>query len=348
MVSESGREHSLPLLPSGTTLFDGLPAGAVVLDALAPAVGDGVITVRDDARTGILVIRAGGIADALTIDGGVRAAGASALTSIAAWRSAKVSACRLSDDAMALLGPLLRGEPRYTDLRLEWTVWAELLRDLRSRGGTFVVELCTPAGHGVTLIRDGQQVATYTDSHPSLGGAELIDALAAGGTGEVRVLVEPNMELSDTPRAVPSDVLRAAESEVSRAVPSDAPRAAESDASDAVPSDAPRAVEQPSPAWLGSGSDTPAASTIHVLDRSRDHALTEASTLLPDLKLLVRKRLQRSSGSVEEVIEQAAAEGQSLEWLADEVRAMRVRGFMPATFERLADDMLSLADRTSD
>ena len=339
MVSESGREHSLPLLPSGTTLFDGLPAGAVVLDALAPAVGDGVITVRDDTRTGILVIRAGGIADALTIEGGVRAAGASALTSIAAWRSAKVSACQLSDDAMALLGPLLRGEPRYTDLRLEWTVWAELLRDLRSRGGTFVVELCTPAGHGVTLIRDGQQVATYTDSHPSLGGAELIDALAAGGTGEVRVLVEPSMVLSETSPAAATDAPRAAESELSRAVPSDAPRA--------VPSDAPRAVEQPSPAWIGSGSDTPSASTIHVLDRPHDHVLTEASTLLPDLKLLVRKRLQRSSGAVEEVIEQAAAEGQTLEWLADEVRAMRVRGFMPATFERLADDMLSLADRTS-
>ena len=166
--------------------------------------------------------------------------------------------------------------------------------------------------------------------HPSLGGAELIDALAAGGTGEVRVLVAPGMVLSETPRAALSDA--------SRAVPSGAAAAAESDVS--------RAAEQPSPAWLGSGSDTPSASSIRVLDRSRDHVLTEASTLLPDLKLLVRKRLQRSSGSVEEVIEQAASEGQSLEWLADEVRAMRVRGFMPATFERLADDMLSLADRT--
>ena len=338
MVSESGREHSLPLLPSGATLFDDLPAGAVVLDALAPAVGDGVITVRDQARIGILVIRAGGIADALTIDGGVRAGGESALVSIAAWRSATVSARRLSDDAMALLEPLLRGDPRYTDLRLEWTVWAELLRDLRSRGGTFVVELCTPAGHGVTLIRDGQQVATYTDSHPSLGGAELIDALAAGGTGEVRVLVAPSTVLSETPRAALGDASRAVESDTPAAIRSDAPRGAESDVS--------HAAEQPSLARLGSGSETPSASSLRVLDRSRDHVLTEASTLIPDLKLLVRKRLQRSSGSVEEVIEQAASEGQSLEWLADEVRAMRVRGFMPATFERLADDMLSLADRT--
>ncbi len=305
MVSESGREHSLPLLPSGATLFDELPAGAVVLDALAPAVGDGVITVRDGARMGILIIRAGCIADALTVDGGVRATGDPALASIKEWHSAKVSACRLSHDAMALLGPLIQGEPQYTGLRLEWTVWTELLKDLRSRGGTFVVELCTSAGHGVTLIRDGQQVATYTDSHRSLGGADLIDALAVGGSGEVRVLVATRTDQVDLSLA----------------------------------------QEQPSPVRIGSEPDTPSASSIRVLDQSRDHALTETSTLLPDLKLLVRKRLQRSSGSVEDVIEQAVSEGQSLEWLADEVRAMRVRGFMPATFDRLADDMLSLAQR---
>jgi len=305
MVSDLGREHSLPLLPSGATLFDDLPAAAIVLDALAPAVCDGVVTLRDGARTGILIIRAGAIADALTIDGGVRATGDPALAAIMEWHTAKVSACRLRDDAMALLAPLIRGEPRYTDLRLEWTVWTELLRDLRSRGGTFVVELRTPAGHGVTLIRDGEQVATYTDSHPSLGGPDLIDALAAGGSGEVRVLVESTTAAHES-----------------------------------------RAWSRPSPAQLGSDTDTPGAATMRVLDLPRDQRLTDASTLLPDLKLLVRKRLQRSSGSVEEVIEQAAAEGQSLEWLADEVRAMRVRGFMPATFERLADDMLSLAART--
>ncbi len=307
MASDVGREHSLPLLPSGATLFDELPADAVVLGALAPAIGNGVITVRDGARTGILIIRAGAIADVLTVEAGVRANGDPALSSIMEWHSAKVSACRLSEEAMALLGPLTRGEPLYTDLRLEWTVWTELLRDLRSRGGTFVVELCTPAGHGVTLIREGQQVATYTDSHRSLGGADLIDALAAGGSGEVRVLVETG----------------------------------------AGASEALLAGTQPSPVRTGPAPDIPSASSMRVLVHSRDQTITEASTLLPDLKLLVRKRLQRSSGSVEEVIEQAAAEGRSLEWLADEVRAMRVRGFMPETFERLADDMLSLAERSS-
>ena len=103
--ANSGREHSLPLLPSGTTLFDDLPADAVVLGALAPAVGNGVITVRDGARTGILIIRAGAIADALTVEGGVRATGEQAVASIMEWHAAKVSACRLSDEAMALLGP---------------------------------------------------------------------------------------------------------------------------------------------------------------------------------------------------------------------------------------------------
>ena len=104
---------------------------------------------------------------------------------------------------------------------------------------------------------------------------------------------------------------------------------------------------QPAQARIDAAPGMPGAASMRVLDRPRDHSISEASTLLPDLKLLVRKRLQRSSGSVEEVIERAAAEGQSLEWLADEVRAMRVRGFMPETFERLADDMLSLAGRSN-
>jgi len=289
MAGESGRERSLPLLPSGTTLFDDLPSSAIVLDALAPAVGDGVITLRDGARTGILIIQGGAVVDALAVDGDARTTGDRARASMAQWNAARVSASRLTDDAMALMGPLLRGEPRYTDLRLAWTVWAELLNDLRSRGGTFVVELCTPEGRGVILIRDGAQSAAYTDSHPSLGGPDLLDRLAASGHGEVRVLADSGAVL------------------VARESPS-----------------------------------------ISAVNRSDAGTPTEVANLLPDLKLLVRKRLQRSSGPVEDVIEAAAADGRSLGWLADQVRAMRVRGFMPATFERLADDMIELSRRTGD
>jgi hypothetical protein len=188
MGGESGRGHALPLLPAGSFLFEHLPARAIVLDALAPAVGNGVITVTDDGdRTGVLVIRDGGITDAVSIDDGTRGSGDAAFALISGWTSASMSACRWNDPAMSLLEPLIHGAPCYEDLRLKWTAWSQLLEDLRARDGTFVVELFTPIGRGVTVIRGGQHVATYTDAHPSLGDPDLIDALAAGGTGSVRV-----------------------------------------------------------------------------------------------------------------------------------------------------------------
>jgi hypothetical protein len=190
MGGESGRGHALPLLPAGSLLFEHLPARAIVLDALAPAVGNGVITLTDDGdRTGVLVIRDGGITDAVSIDEGTRGSGDGAFALISDWTSASMSACSWNDPAMSLLDPLIHGAPCYEDLRLKWTAWAQLIEDLRARDGTFVVELFTPIGRGVTIIRGGKQVATYTDAHPSLGDPDLIDALAAGGAGSVRVLI---------------------------------------------------------------------------------------------------------------------------------------------------------------
>jgi hypothetical protein len=66
-------------------------------------------------------------------------------------------------------------------------------------------------------------------------------------------------------------------------------------------------------------------------------------SLLPQITSLVRDRFQRSSGSVEEVVNVAASDHQSVAWLADRVRMMTVRGFLRTTFEQLADDMLALA-----
>ena len=65
--------------------------------------------------------------------------------------------------------------------------------------------------------------------------------------------------------------------------------------------------------------------------------------MVPQLKSLVQNRLQRSSGSVEEIVDIAASDHQSVSWLADRVRVMTVRGFVHTTFEQLADDMLALA-----
>src|ERR1700722_766286 len=146
-----GWTDSLPLLPAGTPLFDSLPIGAIVLNALAPAIGEGVITVVDGDRMGVLVIRSGDISDAVSVDG-VRNAGAAALQSMIGWDGAFVSASRLSDQAMAILGPLISGQRCYDDLRLEWTRWSELLDDLRARGGTYVVEMRAAAGRGITVV----------------------------------------------------------------------------------------------------------------------------------------------------------------------------------------------------
>jgi hypothetical protein len=74
-------------------------------------------------------------------------------------------------------------------------------------------------------------------------------------------------------------------------------------------------------------------------------APTPVDSLLPELKLLVRNRLQLSSASVEEVVDGAASDRQSVEWLADRVRVMTVRGYLHSTFVQLANDMLALTRR---
>jgi hypothetical protein len=300
MGGESGRSHALPLLPAGSFLFEHLPARAIVIDALAPAVANGVITLTDDGdRTGVLVIRDGGITDAVSIDDGTRSRGDAAFALMSDWTSASMSACRWNDPAMSLLDSLIHGAPCYEDLRLKWTAWSQLLEDLRARDGTFVVELFTPNGRGVTVIRGGKQVATYTDAHPSLGDPDLIDALAAGGTGSVRVLIASGvtrngMVLSISQTGVPART-----------------------------ASAPPSAHERSPA----------------------SAPTEVRALLPELQALVHERLQRSSGPVDDLVDAAADEDRNVEWLAQRVRAMTVRGFIASTFERLADDMLAIVDR---
>jgi hypothetical protein len=293
MGGESGRVRSLPLFPVGSSLFEHLPARAIVIDSLAPAVGNGVITLTDGDRTGVLVIRDGGISDAVSIDDGAWSCGDAALALIRGWESASMSACRWSGSAMSLIEPLIRGEPCYEDLRLEWTAWPQLLEDLRARGGTFVVELVSPIGRGVTVIRGGQQVATYSDAHPSLGDPDVIDILAAGGAGSVRVLIA-------------SGVSHRADTLLGSNV----------------------AAARPEP-WAAHAPDI---------------ATAAVRALLPELRLLVRNRLQRSSGPVDDVVDAAAGDDRSVEWLAQSVRVMTVRGFMASTFEQLADDMLALSD----
>jgi hypothetical protein len=338
MGRESGGDHSLPLLPAGITLFENLPARAIVLDALAPAVGTGIIIMVDGERIGVLIIRDGTIDDAVTIDTGSRSNGNTALALMRGWEAAEVSAFRLAGDAMALLEPLTRGRSCYTDLHLEWTDWTRLIDDLRRRGGIYIVELSTPAGRGVTVIRAGAQVATYTESHPMIGDPELLDTYASAGVGSVRVLVE-------------SETAGSRDGMAPITASGDPPVRTELDATH-------RQVNKPPllpadhdggnaalAAMFGSRFDSGLPSLV-VLDREHPPAPSEVAPLLPALKLLVRDRLQRSSAPVEEIVQAAADDRQTVERLAERIRVMHVRGFMPATFEQLADDMLALSRRS--
>jgi hypothetical protein len=337
MGRESGEDRLLPLLPAGITLFEKLPARAVVLDALAPTIGTGIITMIDSERASVLIIREGAIDDAVSIDTGARSNGNTALALVRGWESAEVSAFRLGGDAMALLDPLTRGHPCYTDLRLEWTDWTRLIDDLRRRGGTYVVELSTPGGRGVTVIRAGAQVATYTESHPMIGDPELLDAYASAGTGSVRVLVESETAAARD-RMVPIGPARDStprtgdHSAEHRQVSEPVLSAGHGDGNAALS------------AMFGSNVEVMLPSLV-VLDREQPPPTADVASLLAALKLLVRDRLQRSSAPVEEIVQSAADDRQTVERLAERVRVMHVRGFMPATFEQLADDMLALSRR---
>lgn len=321
------------MLPAGSSLFERLPARAIVLDALAPAVGNGIITIIEGDRMGVLVVRDGVISDAVSVNGSTCTSGDTALALMRSWEAASTSACRWTDSAMSLVEPLIHGEPCYDDLRLEWTAWPQLLDDLRTRGGTFVVELITPTGRGVTVLRGGEQVATYSDAHPTLGEPELTDILASGGVGSVRVLVGADSR--------PQGNWLIGSAPATPAAPSGS--AAPGHSSPVAPSAGDDRDNEMLSARFGAPMGASRLAPLVTPHRSRASAATEVGALLPELTLLAQSRLHRSSGPVETIIEAAAHDRCSIAWLAERVRVMSVRGFMASTFAQLADDMLALA-----
>ncbi len=346
---------SLPLLPAGTPLFESLPFGAVVVDALAPAVGNGVITLRNGADQGVLVIRSGSITETVWVAGGVRTTGEHALALIHG-NAATVSARKLSDDAMVVVEPLIRAEPRYADLRLEWVVWPRLLNDLRERDQTFVVEVTTPNGRGVTIIQSGRQIATFGESGATLGDTDLLNDLATGAVGTVRVLIDRGVTAArqtaassfsasgETPHSNGAVVL-----EAEHASPDEELHARRSVALDPARLTA-RGADDPNATLSAMFGPHPDAVEWHpvALEHRAQEATTSVELVLPQLLSLVQNRLQRSSGSVEQVVDDAASDHQSVIWLADRVRVMTVRGFLRTTLEQLADDMLAVAAREAD
>jgi hypothetical protein len=340
MPGELGRDWSLPLMPAGAMMFESLPFGALVLDALASAVGSGLISLHDGGREGVIVARDSVMSESVWVAEGTRSTGDEAIELIRLAAGATVSACRLSDEAMNLVGPLIRSELCYGDLRLEWVVWPRLLDDLRERGRAFVVELTTPTGRGVTIIQQGRPTATFAESYPALGGPDLVDDLAAGGIGAIRILVDPGARAASPPGPLSvaaatlggtsvGDQLREPVSHlVARPI--------------AVQNDDPNTILS---ALFGPHPDAAHEHLVIDSDPPSQGAPTPVDSLLPELKLLVRNRLQMSSASVEEVVDGAASDRQSVEWLADRVRVMTVRGYLHSTFVQLADDMLALTRR---
>jgi hypothetical protein len=363
-------EHDLvPLLPRGTALFEGLPARAVVIDALCPAIGHGAVIVRGPEAVGIVLVSEGASFEQYAFEGGRALEGTRAMQAIAGWPDAAVTAYRFDPLVVAVVPALFRGAPCYQDLRLDWTDWHGLLADLCRRDGSFVVELDTPLGRGVTLIVDGRQVATYTEGHPELGPETLLDPLAATGRGTIWVRREPAAAQGD------GEVDAAADGSTVSAPPgAPAPTAGgEVGALDwsgggswggevaEEPSADPYATAPPPMEPPGEPSGNPyAAFPLDPLAGSWGSGSTGAGpagtaagdasveALAPQLKQVARQRLQRSASRVESMVDEAASRQLPLNALLGEIRGLVIRGVMQSTLDELADEMAALVPGSTD
>lgn len=176
-----------PLLPRGQVVFDDLPVAAVVMEALAPALGHGQVIVRDRHRGAVLLVRDGSVIDVHAFSEGGAPSGGVAVADVQSWSEALASAQRLDPVLVGVCESLLRGEVIYADLRLEWVDWTALLADFGRRGGAYAIEIFTPVGRGVTCLASGGQALSYTDVHPVLGDPALLGAMAANKEGTIQV-----------------------------------------------------------------------------------------------------------------------------------------------------------------
>ncbi len=177
----------IPLLPRGELIFDAIPLRAVVMEALAPALSHGCLVVRDRDRGAVVLVRDGALVEVHAFSGATARTGEGVLAEVQGWAEAVVTAHRLEPLLVDVCEALLRGEIIYSDLRLDWVEWPNLLADFSRRGGAYAVEIFTPGGRGVTCVAVGQQALSYTDIHPSLGDPVLLEAMAANREGSIRV-----------------------------------------------------------------------------------------------------------------------------------------------------------------
>jgi len=357
-------QHDLvPLLPRGTALFEGLPARAVNIEALCPAIGHGAVIIRGQGSVGVVLVQHGAPFEEYAFELGVGLEGEDAVRAIGSWEGAVVAAYSFDPLVVAVVPALFRGSPCYADLRMEWTDWGGLLADLCSREGSFVVELDTPLGRGVTLIVDGRQVATYTENHLELGPETLLDPLAATRRGTIWV----RRETGGAPVAPESAALPEAASPLTALPDLSAPAEPPAEGwegSAAWPADAaaepagygPLPPPPDSPPRMASGSPFApfartqpnelawaSASALAGPEPEMGAGATPVAVLAPELKQVARLHLQRSSPRVESMVDEAAARGLPLEDLLVEIRGLVIRGVMQSTLDQVADEMAALA-----
>ena len=355
----------LPLLPSGTPVFVAIPLRAVVLEELPAVVGDGTLVVHEGSRGAVILVRGGQAREVHVVEDGAVRSGPGLLAAVQAWGGATVSADKLDRPLVDLCATLLGGETLYDDLRLMWVSWPALLADLGRRGGTYVVEIATPVGRGVTCVAAGRQALSYTDIHPSLGDPALLEAMASNQEGSVRVLHVGEAGLRDVRaaarRAAPET--RPSAPTAAGSAPAQEPAGAAAAAAGSSPDAAwvaPwetrwRAGEAAPAAGGNGGAHQPEAAPESRPATWREFASTALAAeprtvadVLDELRTIAQRRLQLSASRVEAVLDEAALEGRSLESVLEEIRAMSIRGVMPSTVEAMTDEMAAAVGRGSD
>ena len=121
------------LMPRDRAVFIGLPAHAVVIDALAPAVGDGLVMVRRGDAWALTLFRDG----ARAFEHG--SPDAPEVTALQRMPGATVSAWRLDNDLLGVVPELVAGDVVHSSLSLRWVDVNELITDLRGRDEAHLV-----------------------------------------------------------------------------------------------------------------------------------------------------------------------------------------------------------------
>ena len=366
----------LPLLPRGEVLFEELPLKAVVLEALAPTLGHGCLVVRDSGRGAVVLVRDGALVEVHALDGAEARTGEGVLPDVQRWADAQVSAHRLDSVLVDVCEALLCGEVIYSDMRLDWVEWPALLADLGRRGGTYAVEIFTPAGRGVTCVAAGVQTLSYTDIHPSLGDPALLEAMASNRDGSIRVRRLATIALA-VPAALSSSPFPApATAAAATPAPAMAGFAAAEHANGTAQSEPDRAADQQLATPSGSAAaaaDTRRPEPVGALADEvlpdltwvapwqtpwRDETVATSETtgamaaapssprakpsvddMLVGLRSIAQRRLQLSASRVESVLEEAAREQRPLDTVLEEIRAMSIRGVMPSTVDAMVAEM---------